>query len=87
MLCQEYFRRYFVSDCTEGGRLELQWLMEPLTGFADRVQYPLETPSRCGPQHHRMRAVGDLAVRLITTLLVHFDLVSSSKTVCEILRV
>jgi hypothetical protein len=39
----------FVSDCTEGGRLELQWLMEPLTGFADRVQYPLETPSRLGP--------------------------------------
>ncbi len=22
--------------------------MEPLTGFADRVQYPLETPSRHG---------------------------------------
>jgi hypothetical protein len=40
----------FVSDCTEGGRLELQWLMEPLTGFADRVQYPLETPSRPSPR-------------------------------------
>ena len=44
-----------MSDCTEGGGLELQWLMKPLTGFADRVQYPLETLSRLWPaQINRM---------------------------------
>src|ERR1039458_8271907 len=48
----------FVSDW-EGGRLELQWLMKPLTGFADRVQYPLETPSRPRPAMYTLRFSGD----------------------------
>ncbi len=77
-----------VSDCTEGGRLELQWLMEPLTGFADRVQYLLETPSRHGLQHELYNSSGTCAVQLITAYLVHFSLVSSPETVLdyEILR-
>jgi hypothetical protein len=30
----------------EGGGVELQWLIGPLTGVTGRVQYPLATPSR-----------------------------------------
>jgi hypothetical protein len=62
-----------VSDCTEGGRLELQWLMEPLTGFADRVQYPLETPSRRSPQCTIYDLAGIRYVRRVTRRLVHFQ--------------
>ena len=65
-----------MNDRTEGGRLELQWLMEPLTGFADRVQYLLETPSRHGLRIELYDLAGAHAVRLITSLLVHFGLVS-----------
>jgi hypothetical protein len=28
-----------------GGRVEVQWLLKPLTGLASSVQYPLATPS------------------------------------------
>ena len=28
-----------------GGRVEVQWLLTPLTGLASSVQYPLATPS------------------------------------------
>jgi hypothetical protein len=31
---------------TEGSRFELQWLIRPLDGLTDRVQYPLAIPSR-----------------------------------------
>jgi len=50
-----HVKEILVSDCTEGGRLELQWLMKPLTGFADRVQYLLETPSRLRPADPTVR--------------------------------
>jgi len=62
-----------VSDCTEGGRLELQWLMKPLTGFADRVQYLLETPSRLSPRCtiYRLAAIHD--VPRVALPLVHFQ--------------
>jgi hypothetical protein len=63
----------FVSDCTEGGRLELQWLMEPLTGFADRVQYPLETPSRRSPRCTIYDLAGIHYVPRVTRPLVHFQ--------------
>jgi hypothetical protein len=35
----------FVSGLSEDGGVEPQWLMEPLTGLANRVQYPLATSS------------------------------------------
>jgi|SRR5450759_2450145 hypothetical protein len=61
-----------VSDCTEGGRLELQWLMRSLTGFADRVQYPLETPSRLSPRCTLYGLAETHSVPRVTPLLVHF---------------
>jgi hypothetical protein len=33
----------------EGGGIEPQWLIRPLTGLTGRVQYPLATPSKHKP--------------------------------------
>lgn len=33
-----------VSGNTEGGRVEVQWLMKPLTGLVSRVQYHWQRP-------------------------------------------
>lgn len=33
----------------EGGGVEPQWLIGPLSGVTGRVQYPLATPSRLRP--------------------------------------
>jgi hypothetical protein len=37
-----------VSGRAQGGGVEPQWLMKPLTDLANRVQYPLATPSKLG---------------------------------------
>lgn len=39
-------KSYFREWGPEGGRVELQRLMSPLTGLTGRVQYPLATPSK-----------------------------------------
>src|SRR5579871_547716 len=43
-----------VSGPTEGGGVEPQWLMEPLTDLTGRVQYPLPTPSRQRPAQTKL---------------------------------
>jgi hypothetical protein len=43
---QKAFVKLTFGEWNNRGRVELQWLMKPLTGLASRVQYPLATPSR-----------------------------------------
>lgn len=45
---------------TEGGRVELQWLMKPLTDLASRVQYPLATPSRLACRGNRTLKIPEI---------------------------
>jgi hypothetical protein len=71
-LCARDVKAIYVSDCTEGGRLELQRLMKPLIGFADRVQYPLETPSKHGTRGTIYGLATTHYVRGVTVRWVHF---------------
>ncbi len=48
-LQEQIVKNTLVSGTTEGGGLEPQWLMKPLTDLTGQVQYPLATPSRPGP--------------------------------------
>jgi len=72
-------RVLFVSGLHGGRQTRTAVADAPLTGFAGRVQYPLETPSRLGPHSKLYRLKGMYSVPLVTLFLVHFKLRSSAK--------
>ena len=55
-----------VSRPTEGGGVEPQWLMEPLTDLTGRVQYPLATPSRLRPAIPKLTHLDSSIVMIVT---------------------
>jgi hypothetical protein len=84
---EQQVKSYFGEQRTGGGGVEPQWLMSrsPVSqaGSSTHWQHPPDS----GLQLQGYVARAGIAVRCITTFLVHFGLVSSSKMVRVVLGI